>query len=156
MLTIVQDEKVLTKKFSLPDSIRAVLVIPNRAMSTAKSRTQLPKNYSMKECVNNLSRSAFLTASFISEDFEMLRYGAIDNMHEDRRMKQLPELFEVREIAYKNGALMSTLSGSGSTFFNLTYKDDAQKLCDILQTSFPQFSVKVYSFDNLGYQIKNS
>jgi len=29
----------------------------------------------------------------------------------------MPELFEVQKIALESGALMSTLSGSGSTFF---------------------------------------
>lgn len=47
---------------------------------------------------------------------EFLRVASRDCMHEHRRMKQMKELFDVRDIALKSGALMSTLSGSGSLF----------------------------------------
>jgi homoserine kinase len=45
---------------------------------------------------------------------------------------------------------MSTLSGSGSTFFNLAYDKDADKLADELQKSFPQFRVFTLALDNNG------
>jgi homoserine kinase len=45
---------------------------------------------------------------------------------------------------------MSTLSGSGSTFFNLVYEDDADKIHNALQERFPQFRVFTLSLDNYG------
>ena len=74
-------------------------------------------------------------------------------MHEDARMKAVPELFKIREIAYQNGALLSTLSGSGSSFFNLVYKNDAKKLKNLLASEFSSFSVNAYELDNDGAQI---
>jgi len=62
----------------------------------------------------------------------------------------MPELFDVQKLALKHGALMSTLSGSGSTFFNLAYDKDAEKLAQELQTRFPQFRVFTLSLDNIG------
>ena len=69
-----------------------------------------------------------MTALFMSESWDLLRIASKDKLHQSRRMKMMPELFDVQKTALKNGALMSTLSGSGSTFFSLTYEKDAEKI----------------------------
>lgn len=155
-VSVVKNGRVCTQKKALPQTLKAVLVIPDRPMSTAKSRTQLPKHYAMKECVNNLSHAAFLTAAFFNGRWDLLRLGAVDKMHEERRMQQLPELFAVRSLALETGALMSTLSGSGSTFFNLVYQEDAQRVEDVLKKHFPDYFVGTFGFDNEGFRIENS
>ena len=50
---------------------------------------------------------------------------------------------------------MSTLSGSGSTFFNLAYDKDADKIAQALQARFPQFRVFTLTLDNNGVMTKN-
>jgi len=124
--SVVVDGIVKTLKKELPQNLKAVMVIPDRAMSTAQSRTQLPKSYPMRDVTFNSSRVGLMSAAFFSESWEMLKYASWDKVHENRRMKKLKELFGVRKIALKNGALMSTLSGSGSSFFSLTYEKDAK------------------------------
>jgi homoserine kinase len=91
-----------------------------------------------------------MTALFMSESWDLLRIASKDKLHQSRRMKMMPELFDVQKVALKYGALMSTLSGSGSTFFNLAYDKDADKLADELQKSFPQFRVFTLALDNNG------
>lgn len=150
----VEKQKVFSQKKHLPDYLKAVVVIPNKPMSTAKSRTMLPRSYSKENAVYNLSHTALTVAAFFNEDWEMLRLAAQDRFHQKARMKLLPELFAVQKLAYEEGALMSTLSGSGSTFFNMTYDEDAQRLADHFQQKFPDFTVKVLDFDNDGLVIK--
>jgi len=70
-------------------------------------------------------------------------------------MKMMPELFDVQKLALKHGALMSTLSGSGSTFFNLVYDKDANKIAQALESRFPQFRVFILSLDNNGVITKS-
>jgi homoserine kinase len=152
--SIVVDDCVKTLKKDLPKSLKAVVVIPNRAMSTARSRTQLSKLHSMSDVVFNSSRVGLMSAAFFNEDWEMLRYVAKDKIHENRRMKKMEELFSVREVALKNGALMSTLSGSGSSFLSLSYEKNAQNLRDILIKLFPSFGVKIFDFDNTGFKVE--
>lgn len=154
--SIVENGKVKTLKKNLSDKIQAVMVIPDKSMSTAQSRTQLPKSYMMKNVVYNLSHASFLSAAFFSENWDCLRSASKDCMHEHRRMKQMRELFDVREVALDNGALMSTLSGSGSSFFNLTKAEDAHKLASMLKNHFPMFRVEVFTFDNDGFAIIKS
>ena len=153
---VVKNGSVYANKINLSDDIKAVVVIPNKPMSTASSRQILPKNYTMKECVNNLSHAAFLTSCFYEKKYDLLRIASEDMMHEERRMSALKELFDVRKVAYENGVLMSTLSGSGSSFLNIAYKDDAKNLQDVLKSKFNDFRVEIFSFDNDGYEITQS
>jgi len=146
----LEADRVFSKKRRLPNYLKAVLVVPNRTISTAKSRHILPKTYTKEELVYSLSRAAYMTALFMSESWDQLQIASKDKIHQDRRMKMIPELSEVQKIALSNGALMSTLSGSGSTFFSLCYENDAQKIEKKLQDKFPHFKVLVKSLDNQG------
>lgn len=154
--SIVDEGIVKCLKKNLPQSIKAVMVIPDRAMSTVHSRTQLPKSYYMSDVIYNSSRVGLMSAAFFNEDWEMLKFVAKDKIHENRRMKKLKDLFEVRKIALSNGALMSTLSGSGSSFFSMTYKKDAQNLVKQLKEAFETFKIESFDFDNIGYKIIES
>jgi homoserine kinase len=89
-------------------------------------------------------------AAFFNEDWEMLRLATQDRFHQKIRMKMLPELFAIQKTAYEQGALMSTLSGSGSTFFSMVYDEDASKLQDIFTKQYPDYMVKTLDFDNNG------
>jgi homoserine kinase len=149
-VSCVEGDKVYSKKRRLPDYLKAVVVVPNRTISTARSRTVLPKVYKKEETVYSLSRAAYMTALFMSESWDLLRIASKDKLHQVRRMKMMPELFEVQKIALKHGAIMSTLSGSGSTFFNLVYDKDASRIQQALQSRFPQFRVMILNLDNHG------
>lgn len=154
--SIVDNGAVYSQKFEIDDNLKAVVVIPDQAMSTKQSRSKLPKKYAMAEAVNNLSHAAFMTACFAKKDYDMLRLASKDMMHENLRMENLPELFKVREIAYKNGAIMSSLSGSGSSFLNLVYENDSKRVAKILKENFPNFRVDIFGIDNGGFSIIKS
>ncbi|MEN8146424.1 MAG: homoserine kinase [Campylobacterota bacterium] len=146
----VEKQKVFSQKKHLPDYIKAVVVIPNKPISTAKSRTTLPRSYSKENAVFNLSHTALTVAAFFNEDWEMLRLATQDRFHQKVRMKMLPELFAIQKAAYEQGALMSTLSGSGSTFFSMVYDEDARKLHELFAKQYPDYQVKTLDFDNHG------
>ncbi len=153
-VAVLENHRVYSLKKEMPRSVKAIVAIPNRPISTAHSRTKLPRHIPMKDLVYNLSRSSLLTAAFFDERWEMLKIASKDRLHQDIRMKGLPELFRLQRIALENGALMSTLSGSGSTFFNMVYADQALKLAKILQKEFPHFQIKITDFDNRGLVIE--
>jgi homoserine kinase len=151
---MVEKQKVFSQQKHLPDYLKAVVVIPNKPISTAKSRTTLPRSYSKENAVFNLSHTAVTVGAFFNEDWEMLRLSSQDRFHQKIRMKMLPELFAVQKTAYDNGALMSTLSGSGSTFFNMVYDQDADMLSSKFKAEFPDFDVKILGFDNDGLVVE--
>jgi len=150
----VEKNKVFSQKKHLPDYIKAIVVIPNKQMNTSRSRTVLPKSYSKENAVYNLSHSALSVAAFFNEDWEMLKLASHDRFHQKARMKTLPELFSVQKVAYESGVLMSTLSGSGSTFFNMAYDEDVAMISNKLKQKFPDFMVKTLDFDNNGLIIE--
>ncbi len=149
----LHDGRVYSKKHRLPNYLKAVLVVPNKTISTNRSRNVLPKSYHKDETVFSLSHAAYMTALFMSESWEQLKIAAKDKLHQDRRMSMMPELYRVQSLALDNGALMSTLSGSGSTFFTLCYEDDAKRIANILDDAFSDFRVMVHDLDNFGVKV---
>ena len=149
-VAVVENNKVYSQKKRVPGYLKVVVVIPDKPISTVQSRTTLPKSYHKEDAIYNLSHSSLLTACFFNEAWEMLRIAARDKFHQVARMKNLPELFDVQKLAIENNVLMSTLSGSGSTFFNMTYKEDAKPLLEKFQVCFPSFQCAIYDFDNDG------
>ncbi len=152
-VSILERNKVHTLKKKIPPYLKAVMIIPNTVISTSQSRTVLPKVYSKEKAVFNLSHSSFLTGAFFSENWELLRLASKDKFHQKQRMKNLPELFTIQKIALDYGALMSTLSGSGSSFFNMFYQEDVAVFKNKIETMFPKFRVMVLDFDNEGLQV---
>lgn len=148
--SIVYKNRVISQKKEMPDYLKAVVVIPDKPISTSQSRTVLPKYYSKDDAVFNLSHCSLLTACFFNQDWELLRYASKDKFHQNYRMRAMKELFEVQKVALESGALMSTLSGSGSTFFSLVYRDDAKRVAKRLKSSFNSFNVKILDFNNSG------
>jgi homoserine kinase len=150
----VEKSKVFSQKKHLPNYIKAIVVIPNKQMNTSKSRTILPKSYSKENAIYNLSHTALSVAAFFNEDWEMLKLASQDRFDQKARMNNLPELFYVQKIAYESGALMSTLSGSGSTFFSMVYDEDAPMIANRMKQKFPDFLIKILDFDNDGLIIE--
>lgn len=124
----VQDNEVKFIRKTLPKSLKAIVVIPNRPISTQLARKALPFKYSKEDTIFNISHSSLLTAAFMTENWDMLRTASLDKVHQKYRMKQMPELFDVQKTALKHGALMSTLSGSGSTLFSMCLREDCQRI----------------------------
>jgi homoserine kinase len=151
----VQDNEVKFIKRNMPNNLKAIVVIPNRPMSTQLSRKSLPYKYSKEDAIFNISHSSLLAAAFMSHNWEMLRTASLDKIHQKYRMKQMPELFDVQKTSLRSGSLMSTLSGSGSTLFSICYKDDAQKIEAELKKKFPHFRVLSCNFDNDGIRVED-
>jgi len=149
-VSCVENGKVYSQNKKIPNHLKAVLVIPDKPISTSKSRSILPTHYKKEDTIYSLSRSSLMVSAFFNERWEILRVASKDRLHQLRRMKTFPELFTIQKVALDNGALMSTLSGSGSTFFSMTYEDDAQNVAQKLQEKFPKFRVVVKDFDNDG------
>ena len=150
----IKNEHVYAQKTEIPSYLKAIMVIPNKSMSTAKSRAKMARSISLQKAVFNLTHTAVLTAAFFNKDWSVLRLASEDKMHQNLRMNNMRELYHVQRTALLNGALMSTLSGSGSSFFNLAYQDDAPLIQEKLKTEFPRFRIEVYDFNNTGYLIE--
>ncbi|EDP6893553.1 homoserine kinase [Campylobacter sp. IFREMER_LSEM_CL2194] len=150
---LTHNEKVLAIKKEVDKDLQAIITIPNVAMNTQKSRAVLAKKINLEDSIFNLCHASFLTACFLEKKYDLLKYASLDKLHQNQRMKLLPELFEVQKLALDNNALMSTLSGSGSSFFTLAYKDDAKQIKEKIKNKFAKFRVELLEFDDEGFKI---
>lgn len=134
----------------IPSELRAVVIVPNKSMNTKLSRKSLPKLYTAKDCVFNLSHSSLLSAAFLTHSWDKLAFASRDRIHQNARMKSFPILFKIQSLALQNGALLSTLSGSGSSILSICYAESSKHLAHILAQHFPKYKVLELGFDNEG------
>jgi homoserine kinase len=135
----------------LDENLRAVVTIPDKPISTKFSRHALPKKLKLEDAAFNIAHSSLLVAALLTKDYDLLREACEDRLHQNVRMAMLPQLFDVRKTAFEAGALMATLSGSGSSFFSLARNsDDAQKIAQTLRRDYAAFRTEIFEFDALG------
>jgi homoserine kinase len=108
-----------------PPGLRAVVCIPDRAVSTADARRVLPTEYSRADAVFNLGRAALLVAAMQSGDASALRVAMQDRIHQPYRAGLIPGFDQAIQAALDAGALGSCLSGSGSTMLALATENEA-------------------------------
>jgi 4-diphosphocytidyl-2-C-methyl-D-erythritol kinase len=93
-----------------------VVVDPQRSVSTAAVFRRVAQSLTPRENSNTIFR-------FVSRDLEGDGYSLLANELEQAALEEAPELAErvghIRGILVREGALMASLSGSGSAFFGL-------------------------------------
>lgn len=93
-----------------------VVVDPRRSVSTAAVFRRVAQRLTPRENSNTIFR-------FVSSDLEGKAYSLLANDLEQAALEEAPELAEqaglIRGILVREGALMASLSGSGSAFFGL-------------------------------------
>lgn len=125
----------------LSDQVSFALFLPDFELATAKARQVLPEAYDRKAIVANLSSLAFLLQGLASGDFETLRLGLQDQVHQPYRFPLIPQARRVMAQARRAGAAGTVISGAGPCLLSLlpaglTYQAFAQALAD--QGDLPQ------------------
>lgn len=111
----VVDQETRYMKFKVPGSLRAVLCIPHKQISTAEARRALPSRVPLNAAVFTSSHVAFLLAALWQKKYEWLSFAMDDVIHQPARAHLLPGLKEVIAEAREAGAWGAALSGAGST-----------------------------------------
>jgi homoserine kinase len=118
---VVWDEGELTRvEVPMPESLHAVLLIPELEMPTHETRKHLPAQVSRQDAVHNLGRAALLIAAMATGRLDALRVATQDVLHQPARSRFFPALFDVIDAALKANAWCAYLSGGGSAVLALT------------------------------------
>jgi homoserine kinase len=96
-----------------PPGLEAVLVVPHRAVRTAKARAALPAEVPMADAVFNLAHASLLVLGLARGDPELIARGLHDRLHQPRRRHLYPGSLALAERARELGALGATISGAG-------------------------------------------
>ena len=99
--------------------IHFAALIPPFELKTEVARGALPEEYSRRDAVYNLSRSALMTAALFSGSLENLRVAVQDRLHQPYRMKFIPGFETVIRMSYELGSLGTYLSGAGPSMISI-------------------------------------
>ena len=102
-----------------------VAIIPNYTVKTETARACLPMQVSHKDAVFNLSRAALFSASILTGKYENLQVATEDRRHQNFRLKLMPNVEQVMQVAERLGAYASYISGAGPTIMSIV---DANKV----------------------------
>lgn len=118
---VVQDEgEITTILVPVPDTLTAVIMIPDLPMATHEMRAVLPKTVSHADAVYNTGRVALLVAALASGNLDALRVATQDRLHQPARQEVYRAMKIVFRQAMVGGALAVFLSGAGSSIMALT------------------------------------
>jgi len=102
-------------RLSPPPGLGALLVVPHRAVRTARARAVLPATVPIEDAVHNTARGALLMLGLASGDLALVARGLADRLHQPYRAHLYPRSAELVTSARSLGALGATISGAGPT-----------------------------------------
>jgi homoserine kinase len=104
---------VQAERIEPPLGLEAVLVVPARAVRTARARAALPPAVPMTDAVFNVGRASLLVLGLARGDLDLVARGLEDRLHQPRRTPLYPRSMELVRRAVGLGALGATISGAG-------------------------------------------
>jgi len=129
-----------------PRDLKAVVAVPDFAVSTTAARRALPEQVPHRDAVFNVGRSGLLLGSLATGEYELLRVAMQDRLHQPYRSHLVPGLEDVIEAALANGAYGACLSGSGPTVLAFAPEKHAPKVAPAMQTAFEARGVAAKSW----------
>jgi homoserine kinase len=124
---------VLVAKANVSQSLDFIAVIPDVPLPTEKARAVLPAQYSRRDVVANLQRTALLTARFFSGG-ELSPELFRDALHQPYRSPLVPGIAEC--LAFRHAGLAGVfLSGAGSAVMAMA-RHSAREIGDALVGEF--------------------
>ncbi len=157
-IAVLENGKLTFARHELNRGLRAVIVVPDGQILTAKARRVLPKTVPFKDAVFNLSRSALTVSALTAPDLNLLDVSMQDRLHEKYRRKLFPSISRYLEVMKNAGGKGSSVSGSGPTVItfaeeNRTAERIAAKIRSELRRLRLKGNVLVASISSYGAKI---
>jgi homoserine kinase len=113
------DGSVVALRKRWPKVIRVIVVTPDLALETKKSRAILPNSVPRADAVFNLQRSALFVAALEDRRYDLIWDAMQDRLHQIPRQALVPGLAEVFALSRTPGLLGIALSGAGPSVIAL-------------------------------------
>lgn len=107
------DGSVAALRKRWPKLIRVIVVTPDLALETKKSRAVLPQSVPRSDAVFNLQRSALFVAALEDRRYDLIWDAMQDRLHQIPRQALIPGLSDVFALPRMPGLLGVALSGAG-------------------------------------------
>ncbi len=148
----VVEGSVRCVRFPVAQGLKFVTLIPAFEISTPEARRLVPMQFSKRDTVHSLNRTALITAAFAAGDYGALRGCFDDCLHQPYREALLPQLSAVLRAGEAAGAIGGWLSGSGSTIIAITL-GDVDPVAEAMQQELPESAVVILTPDNSGLKV---
>ena len=140
-------------RFSVEQSIRALLLIPNTQLSTGKARKMLPEMVPHRDATINAGRSALLVHALTVRP-DLLYAATEDHLHQQYRREGMPKSLDlVNRLRGAGVAAMS--SGAGPSVLVLHNSTEAEH-DDIVKSAGDAFRALDVELSPAGAQVSNA
>jgi homoserine kinase len=130
------------------DRIKALLLVPDNQLATAKARKLLPESISHQDAVLNSSRTALLVHA-LAERPDLLFTATQDLLHQSYRAQAMPKTIALVD-KLRGAGLAAVVSGAGPSVMVL-YSGGEDEI-DQLQSIAPGFNAMKLSIAKAGVQ----
>ena len=144
-ISVTSDDNVYVSQFPWPSDLLVIVIIPDFDLPTKISRELLPPKISYGDATFNVSRTAYLLSCLLNKDFNGLKIGFQDRLHQPFRKDLVPGMEPVLSEGIKKGAFGATLSGAGPTLVAfIDDKNKAELIGKAMVSKWQEFKVKSY------------
>lgn len=156
VVSVVEGKEVLFNKIDVKKGISFVSIIPDFELSTSIARRVLPEEVKFKDAIYNISRVSLMISAFSNGNYELLKYGCKDTIHEKYRSPLIRNYDLVYNKCISLGALSCFLSGAGPTIMVIikdNEKEIVKNIKNFLKDEHISWNVQELSIDNLGAMV---
>ncbi len=114
-IAVAHDGRVVSAPVQIPETLSAVLYVPDAPMPTKEARGLLQSHVPRSDAVFNMGRVALLVRAMASGDLRHLDIATDDRLHQPARQTIFFPMKNIIRAALGAGALGAFLSGAGST-----------------------------------------
>ena len=153
VVSLVEEGEAIYNKIDVKEGVSFISIIPDFELSTSVSRKVLPEEVKFKDAVYNISRVSLMISAFSNGNYDLLKYGCKDTIHEKYRSPLIRNYDLVRTKCEELGALCCFLSGAGPTIMVIIKNSDKEivdNIKEFLKDENILWKVKELALDNLG------
>ena len=114
-VSVAEGENVSMNKLQWPSELLVVVIVPDFDLPTRIARELLPAKVPYGDAIFNVGCVSYLLSCLLNKDWEGLKIGFQDRLHQPYRKDLVPGMDSVLSCAIQKGALGATLSGAGPT-----------------------------------------
>lgn len=141
-----------------PESLHAIVAIPDFHLSTKMARQVIPTMVDRSDAVFNISRTSLMIGALLKGDLALFGRMMEDRLHQPYRMSLIPGMRDVFLKAKEAGALSVAISGAGPTLIAFV-AGDGKKVEEAMTEAFTRHEIACRTLDllpdNKGVQIIN-
>lgn len=104
-------------KLYFPKNLYCVVLYPNIIIETKEARKLIKKNLPLKKARKHFGNIGTLVSGLYENDFYKIGKAIVDEISEPVRASLIPNFYDIKNAALKNGAYGCSISGSGPSIF---------------------------------------